>query len=91
MLILAMQIFYSNFVDMPKVGLTDSEWKRRLKLFAEGHFDFGRGNNPPRNSKWARSIDQIRKCPVQHAKVDLFGNLNKCSCGYHETRVSILV
>lgn len=61
---------------MPKVGLTDSEWKRRLKLFAQDLFEFGRGNNPPLNSKWARCIENIKKCPVKHAKVDLFGNLN---------------
>ena len=39
---------------MPKTGLDSSEWIRRLRLFGKGEYVFGRGNEPPLNSKWAK-------------------------------------
>ena len=73
---------------MPKAGLDASEWERRLRLFAQGKFEFGRGYAPPPGSVWAKKKGYIMQCPMGKAKVDLFGNKVKCTCCYRPERVS---
>ena len=74
---------------MPKEGLEASAWEKRLKLFAQGKFEFGRGRAPPPTSVWAKKIDSIKKCGVGKAKMDIFGRAIVCSCGYHQETVDV--
>lgn len=70
---------------MPKGKKSDAEWKTRLRDYAKGKFQFGKGQRPPKNSKWAVLIDQIDKCPTKlsSGSKDLFGRVLVCSCEYH--------
>jgi hypothetical protein len=36
---------------------------------------------------WAQKRENIMKCPVGKARVDIFGNKVKCMCGYHPEAV----
>lgn len=76
---------------MPKEGLPHGEWLRRLRLYANGEFIFGRGNAPPPNSQWAKKRALIDACPAKKAEKDIFGNRTKCNCGFHRDHVSILI
>ena len=76
------------FYRMPKEGLDKREWERRLKLFAQGKFEFGRGRAPPPGSVWAKKRAAIVKCAVGKAKIDVFGRVVECTCGYHPKTVS---
>ena len=78
-------LFFSIF-RMPKAGLDASEWERRLWLFAEGKFEFGRGHAPLSGSVWAKKRSNILKCPVGKARIDVFGKTVSCTCGYHQGR-----
>lgn len=69
---------------MPKQGKSDAEWKTRLREYAEGKFKFGQGQRPPKNSRWAKDIGLIEKCPVL-CKTKLFGGISACNCGYHDS------
>lgn len=73
---------------MPKVGLPDAEWLKRLRLYASGEFQFGRRNAPPPNSQWAKRRALIDACPVKKACTDIFGNSTTCNCGFHRDHVS---
>lgn len=75
---------------MPKEGLNDREWTRRLELFAQGLFQFGRGNAPPPKSKWAKKVESIKNCAAGKAKIDLFGAVVQCKCGFHIKKVSFI-
>ena len=79
---------YFSFFRMPKAGLDGREWERRLRLFAQGKFEFGRGNAPLSGSVWAKKRSDILKCPVGKARIDLFGKTVSCTCGYHPKPVS---
>ena len=75
---------------MPKIGLTKSEWRERLSLFAQGNFKFGKGQRPPRGSDRARELERVEKCP-KHSntmQIDPFGRKIQCLCGYHQQQVS---
>ena len=48
---------------MPKKGLTSSEWRERLHKYADGSFEFGRGQRPMVNTVWAKELEMINKCP----------------------------
>lgn len=74
---------------MPKEGLPHAEWLRRLRLYANGEYLFGRGNAPPAKSQWARKRESIDACPVKKATIDIFGNRTKCHCGFHRDNVSV--
>uniref|UniRef100_UPI00358E8398 uncharacterized protein n=1 Tax=Myxine glutinosa TaxID=7769 RepID=UPI00358E8398 len=70
---------------MPKQGLTPSEWRRRLREYASGAFHFGRGQRPPKGSRWGNEITKIDSCS-RHGRrgcTDLFGNRVWCKCSYH--------
>lgn len=74
---------------MPKEGLSRSEWMRRLRLYANGMYVFGRGHAPPPNSQWAKKRALIDACPVKKAQTDVLGNTTSCNCGFHGSYVSI--
>lgn len=70
---------------MPKEGLTVHEWISRLRKYAQKEFQFTRGQNPPKNSKWYQKKVLIDKCP-KHCSLsgkDLFGKPVQCICGFH--------
>ena len=72
---------------MPKTGLTPREWQRRLQDYANGRFEFGRGQRPPPSSKWGPKVVRIEQCPRHRgATRNVFGQTISCVCGYHETR-----
>ena len=81
-------LLFCLFRIMPKTGLEAKEWERRLRLFAQGKFEFGRGHAPPPGSLWAKKKAEIMKCPVGKAKIDVFGRKVVCTCGYHPETVS---
>ena len=70
---------------MPKTGLTDREWKERLGSFAAGKFQFGRGQRPPKKSKRALQLLAVESCPKHRSsqKMDVFGRIVECKCGFH--------
>ena len=76
---------------MPKTGPTAEEWKKRLASYAHRKFVFGKGQHPRKGSHWAAQIEEINKCPRQTKALskDLFGNLIRCTCGYHDIEVSV--
>ena len=79
---------------MPKIGLSNTQWVERLKQYARGKYSFGRGERPPKESRWAIEIDKIEKCPKQGnlANYDPFGRMIPCTCRYHpQIKVSLLV
>ena len=51
-------LFFS-FFRMPKTGLDASEWERKLRLFAQGKFEFGRGYAPLSGSVWAKKRSTV--------------------------------
>ena len=75
---------------MPKLGLSDKEWRHRLSLFAAGKFQFGRGQRPPRGSIRAKLLERVEKCPKHRNPVQLdpFKRKIQCICGYHIPSVS---
>lgn len=74
---------------MPKTGLDSSEWIRRLRLFGKGEYVFGRGNEPPPNSKWAKKRALIDACALKKARADIFGNRTQSKCDFHHDHVSV--
>jgi hypothetical protein len=78
-------------IRMPKVGLTKEQWRERVQAFAQRSFVFGQGQRPAKGSFWARQIAKVESCPRFLSKYskDLFGRPIRCSCGYHDTKVSI--
>ena len=76
---------------MPKEGLTAWEWKKRLEDFASGKFIFGRGQYPPKGSKRATQLEQIKTCPRHKSSnlLDPFGRRILCQCSYHKAVVSV--
>lgn len=73
---------------MPKEGLPDTEWFKRLRLYASGQYSFGRGQAPPPNSKWAKKRALIDACPVRKAHTNIFGEKTTSNCGFHPEHVS---
>lgn len=73
------------YISMPKLGLPASEWRRRLRAYADRRFVFSRGQHPPKNSTWNRELKNIDRCPKQatRSRFDLFGAPVPCRCGYH--------
>ena len=57
--------------------------------YASGKFKFGQGQTPAKNSRWAREILLIDKCPAVISKKTLFGNPVTCTCGYHDLLSSV--
>ncbi len=72
---------------MPKVGLTDSQWRERLQSYVNGTYDFGRGQRPSRTSRWSTVLAKIEKCPRHRNPVSRnpFDQQIACLCGYHTT------
>lgn len=70
---------------MPKVGLSEKQWKERLQSYANGTFVFGRGQRPGKSSKWTKVLEKIDKCPKMRGKADFdpLGRKLHCSCGFH--------
>ena len=71
--------------NIPKEGLTDQQWRVRLRAFAEGTFKFARGQQPGKTSHWRAHVNKITLCPL-HGKsttTDPFGRRLKCECGWH--------
>ena len=75
---------------MPKIGLSDREWKERLSSYAQGLFEFSRGQRPPKGSRRAKELEQVDKCPKHRNPVthDPFGRKIQCTCGHHQVKVS---
>ena len=70
---------------MPKTGLSDAEWRKRLSQFAAGKFQFGRGQRPQKGSIRAKVLERVEKCPkhLNPVMLDPFKRKIKCHCGYH--------
>ena len=70
---------------MPKKGPSPLEWRQRLQKYAQGEFQFQRGQRPPKGSVWAFSLEKIEKCPRQNnaSLMDPLGRCIECNCGYH--------
>jgi hypothetical protein len=60
----------------------------KIKAFAQGKFQFGRGNAPPPGSQWAMKKYRIAKCAAGKARIDIFGQKVIYTCGYHPETVS---
>ena len=80
------QLYKFNSRGMPKIGLSDSQWRQRLQLFAEGKFDFGRGHRPRKGSDRAKELERVEKCPRFRTSMRLRGI--QCYCGYHQPQVN---
>ncbi|KAK2143968.1 hypothetical protein NP493_4354g00007 [Ridgeia piscesae] len=65
---------------MPKDGLSSSEWRRRLRGFAMGDHNLGRGQRPKRDTHWARTLESIERCPKHRsvASHDPYGRPIQC-------------
>ena len=75
---------------MPKTGLSDKEWRERLKSYASGKFVYGRGQRPQKDTYWAKQVEKIERCPFQPSSSgsrDVFGRALTCDCGYHTDKV----
>ena len=72
---------------MPKKVKSDSEWRERLKEYANNNFKFGQGQKPPPNSKWTKVINQIDRCPLKNSRKDALGRDLTCLCNYHVKEV----
>lgn len=80
-------LFGNSFLgNMPKVGITDREWKERLMQYVEGQFVFGRGQRPPKRTKRAIQLQKVESCPKHKnsQQLDAFGRRILCKCGYHK-------
>ena len=76
---------------MPKLGLTDAEWRTRATKFARGEITLGKGEHP-RNNKWKKVFAAIKKCPVYLDGNNQFtinfsttstNNNIQCTCGWN--------
>ena len=78
---------------MPKTGLSNSEWRQRLHLFAQGNFHFGKGQRPRKGSDRAKVLERVENCPKHRnsVNVDPFGRRIQCHCGYHQQKVSLIL
>ena len=78
---------------MPKTGLNSAEWQERLSSFANGNFQFGRGQKPPKGSRWAKVLEAIVQCPkhCNASYVDIQGRQIACQCGYHITPEKVII
>jgi hypothetical protein len=78
---------------MPKTGLTPKEWNLRLREYARGTFNFGRGQKPPTKSHWAKEVEKIDSCPKHQttATVNVLGQPIVCRCSYHAPTVCSIV
>ncbi len=73
-----------------KKALPKAEWRKRLKLFAEGDLIFHTGQHPPKKSHWAGEIAKIKQCPRQSGSTrDGLGRTIGCMCGYHKDKVPV--
>lgn len=74
---------------MPKEGLSNDEWNCRLERYANRNFVFGRGQRPPKGSRWAKILEKIDQCPLHKSlgSVNLFGSKIVCNCGFHKEKV----
>ena len=72
---------------MPKNGPSAEEWKERLRAFANGEFQFRKGQMPAKGSHWGKKINAIRNCPLFKSagmRTLVTAEALKCSCSYHE-------
>ena len=75
----------------PTVGLSDSEWRKKLQSFVNGQFSFGRGERFRKGSKWLQRLEAIKICPKQrNVTVDVFGRKLSYNCGFYSSVVSTL-
>ena len=87
LLLLLFCCFLLLFFKMPKAGLAEREWRKRLEAFSQRKFRFGRGQRPPKGSKWAIRLERVEKCPLHlhpDQQFDALGRPMTCSCGYHK-------
>ena len=73
---------------MPKLGLTDAEWRDRATKFARGEITLKQGQHP-KKGKWKQIFDAIKKCPVylhgnNQSTINFSTNDNlQCTCGWN--------
>ena len=78
---------------MPKEGLSDDQWHKRLKAYAAGTFQFGRGQRPSKGTSRAQTVEKLEKCPRHRNRcvMDVFGRPITCVCGYHASSNTVRV
>ena len=72
---------------MPKNGPSAEEWKERLCVFANGEFQFYKGQMPAKGDHWGKKINTIRNCRLFKSAgmcTPVTAEVLKCSCGYHK-------
>uniref|UniRef100_A0A7M5WUZ1 Uncharacterized protein n=1 Tax=Clytia hemisphaerica TaxID=252671 RepID=A0A7M5WUZ1_9CNID len=72
---------------MPKEGLSNSQWKKRLEDFADHKFRFGTGTHPKSKERKAE-LERVKGCPAHSSnqKIGIFNTKIVCICGYHNSK-----
>ena len=75
-------------VKMPKTGPSPKIWLKRLTEYAQGSFQFERGQRPGKNSYWAKRLQAIERCPKHKnpGNQDALERPITCTCGFHGPR-----
>ena len=71
---------------MPKKGPDASQWKAKLRAFANGTYKFGTGEKPGKGSRWEKELIKILGCPKYNNQSTLSlvsGKPVQCICEYH--------
>jgi len=73
---------------MPKTGPSPKIWLKRLTEYAQGSFQFERGQRPRKNSYWAKRLQAIERCPKHKnpGNQDALERPITCTCGFHGPR-----
>lgn len=73
---------------MPKTGPSPKIWLKRLREYAQGSFQFERGQRPGKNSYWAKRLQAIERCPKHKnpGNQDALERPITCTCGFHGPR-----
>eukprot|EP00794_Sanderia_malayensis_P001630 gene1630-1808_t len=73
-----------EYFEMPKIVLTTQEWKARIRAYANGNFQFGQGQWPPKGNRWHKELCKVDACPRRtKPHKGIFGRVVNCVCGYH--------
>lgn len=83
-----MKHFFQRNHKMPKTGPLPATWLQRLREYAQGTFQFERGQRPGKNSYWAKRLETIEKCAKHKnpGNQDALGRRITCVCGFHTPR-----
>ena len=83
-----MKHFFQRNHKMPKTGPSPATWLQRLREYAQGTFQFERGQRPGKDSYWAKRLETIEKCPKHKnpGNQDALGRRITCACGFHTPR-----